>query len=236
MAWIDVGPTNKWALFDAVNGTLTTHPQKVDITLTVAGRVDAIALVSLANVSGVQVIVNTVADGEIFNQSFAMISTVGINDWHDYFFEDILQKDALLINGLPIHADPIIRVILTGSGTADMSIGTMVFGRTKYIGATLRDGAGVGIRDYSRKEADDFGNYVLIERAFAKRGTFRLSMPHSMVDDVHQALSEYRATPTVYSASDDFTSTLIFGFYKDFSIGFEYPTTSYCNIELEGLT
>jgi hypothetical protein len=234
--WLDVGPTNKWAMFDAINGTMTTHPSEIDVSFSPSGRVDAIGVVSMENVVSVQVIISTVGEGEIFNQTYSASSVEEINDWHDYFFEEVVHKEAMLITGIPIVSEPDIQVIFTGSGTADMSVGTLLLGRLKYIGATLRNGASVGITDYSRKEADDFGNYVLVERAFAKRGSFRLSMPHSMVDDVHRVLSDYRATPTIYSAADDFSSTMIFGFYKDFSIDFAYPTTSYATLEIEGLT
>lgn len=234
--WLEVGPTNKWAMFDSINGTATSHPTVINITLAMPSRFDAIALVSMENVATVQVIVTTVADGEIYNETFATISTVGIVDWYSYFFEDIIQKDALLIPGLPAYYAPTVQIIITGTGTADMAVGTFVIGRTKYLGATLRDGARVGTRDFSRKDTDDFGNLILVERPYAKTAAFRLSMPHGMVDDVHKTLGEYRATPTIYSGSDDFSSTLIFGFYKDFSIGFEYPLLSYCSIEIEGLT
>jgi hypothetical protein len=234
--WLDVGPTNKWAMFDTVNGTLTSHPTEIDVTLSMTGRVDAVGLVGMTNVVSVQVIVSTIADGELYNETFATVSTVGITDWYTYFFEDIVQRDALLVPGLPAYSNPTIRVILTGTGTADMSLGTLVVGKSKYLGAALRDGASVGINDFSRKDTDDFGNYTIVERAFAKRGTFRVAMASNMVDGIQRTLGELRATPTLFEASDEFSSTLIFGFYKNFSIGFEYALTSYCNIEIEGLT
>lgn len=234
--WLDVGPANKWAMFDTINGTVTTDSTEVDVTLDLTGRIDTIGLVNMTNVVSVQVIISTVADGEVYNETYSTVSTVGINNWWSYFFEDIVQKDALIISGLPVYVDPTIQIVLTGTGTADMSIGTLMVGRKKYIGDALRDGSSVGITDYSRKDTDDFGNYMIVERAFAKRGNFRLAMTSNMVDDVQRTLADYRATPTIFSASDDFSSTLIFGFYKDFSIGFEYPGTSYCSLELEGLT
>lgn len=234
--WGLVGPTNKFAMFDDVNGTVTTHPTEIDVTMTFTGRVDSVALVNMSNVISVQIIVSTIADGTLYDETFSTVSTDGIGDWYDYFFEEIVQQNARLITGLPVNANPTIRAILTGSGTADMYVGSLVVGLSKNIGETTREGASVGITDYSRKEVDDWGSYQLMERAFSKRGTFRLAMPKNSIDEVYRILSQYRATPIVYSAADEFASTLIFGFFKDFSIGFEYDQTSFCNIEVEGLT
>lgn len=234
--WLDIGPTNKWAMFDSLNGTVTTHPNEIDVTLSMSGRIDGVALINMSNVVSVQVIVSTVADGELYNETFATVSTVGVDDWYDFFFEEVVQKDGLMITGLPVHSDPTIQIILTGSGTTDMSVGTVMPGRTKYLGATLRDGASIGIDDFSRKDRDAFGNYLVVERAYAKRGAFRLSMPHTMVDDVDRTLAQYRATPVVISGAAEFSSTLFFGFVRNFSLGFQYPTTSHCSLEIEGLT
>jgi len=56
------------------------------------------------------------------------------------------------------------------------------------------------------------------------------------VDLVKRLLSQYRATPIVYIGADAYASTILYGYYKDFSIDIAYPTISICSLELEGLT
>jgi hypothetical protein len=56
------------------------------------------------------------------------------------------------------------------------------------------------------------------------------------VDSVQNLLAELSGTPTLYVGSDEFTSTAIFGFYKDFDITIAYADTSVCTMQLEGLT
>jgi hypothetical protein len=107
---------------------------------------------------------------------------------------------------------------------------------SKDLGETLHDGAQVGIHDYSRKETDEFGNAVLVERADADIGSFKTVARKSQVDGIRNALAEMRARPAVYSASPDYDATLIFGWFKDFNVEIEYPLTSLLSIELEGLT
>jgi hypothetical protein len=234
--WHDIGPTNRWAMFDNVNGTVTRDAALIDVTVNLTGRVDSVALVNLANAVTARIIVSTVADGTLYDQTFSLVSSDGIGDWYDYFFEEIDHKSKLLITGLPVYANPSLRMVLTGNGTAPVECGTFVVGMSKDLGETLHDGAQVGIHDYSRKEADAFGNSILVERAFADIGSFKTVALKSQVDGIRKALAAMRATPAVYSGSAEYDATLIFGWFKDFNVEIEYPLTSLLSIELEGLT
>ena len=40
----------------------------------------------------------------------------------------------------------------------------------------------------------------------------------------------------VLTHTDDIAATLIYGFFKDFNISLAFSNTSYCQIEIEGLT
>ena len=55
------------------------------------------------------------------------------------------------------------------------------------------------------------------------------------VDRLQNILAGYRATPILYIGTDEFGSTAILGFYKDFSIAISYFAYSVCTIEIEGL-
>ena len=231
--WLDIGPANQWAMFDLINGTVSTATGSIDITLTLTGRVDSVALFNVSGASSVRVVVSTVADGTVYDVTTSMTSTSGINDWYSYFFEDIVLLDTFFKTALPLYPNPIVRIVITG---ATVTCGTVVVGQSKNLGKTLHDGAAVGITDYSRKETDDFGNYTLVERAFARRGSFQLRLPRASVDEVQRILSDYRATPAVYAATTEYSSTQIFGFFREFNIEIDRPLESLCSIEIEGLT
>jgi hypothetical protein len=137
---------------------------------------------------------------------------------------------------LPSFSNPTVQVIIIGSGTAELAVGLFAIGAHFNLGRTLHDGASVGIFDYSRKEVDDFGNVTVVPRAFSKRGSFQNLITKAQVDGVQSVLAAYRATPAVYSASEDYDATLIFGFVKDFQIEIAYPNESLVSLEIEGLT
>lgn len=231
--WLDLGATNRWAMFDQYNGSQSTATDLIEVVIQTGGttRVDAVALLNI-DAAAVQIISET-GDGEVYNETFNLVSTDGITDWYAYFFEEIVRKGDLVVTGLPPYVAQTITVILTDTGT--VAIGTLVVGQLKVIGGTVY-GASVGITDYSRKETDDFGNYTIVERAFSKRGEFKVWTDTNRVDEIQRVLAAYRATPIVYLGTDDYASTQIYGFYKSFEQEIAAREKSWCTLEIEGLT
>ena len=74
-----------------------------------------------------------------------------------------------------------------------VSCGTMALGQTRNLGGTIY-GAQGGIQDYSRKETDEFGNYTLVERAYAKRISYRVVRENTQID-VFNALADVGSDP-----------------------------------------
>lgn len=233
--WLDIGPTNKWAMFDSYNGTTTAHPYQIDNTMQVSGRADSLALLNLVNAVSARIVVNSADMVTVYDQTFSLISTDGIDDWWNYFFDDVEKKATLLVTDLPNYADPTIRVTIEGNGESNVECGILSIGSAKSLGRTLYDGAQVGIDDYSRVTFDEFGNSTLIKRSYAKRGDFKMRIAKAEVDNIQLVLAAYRATPAVWSASADYGSTTIFGIFQSFQIEIDYPNESLVSISIKGL-
>jgi len=232
--WLDLGPTNRWAMFDARVGTASTRTASLQAVLA-PGAVDAVALID-TDAEGATVTLTV--DGTVTysrTQSFNLGGNA-IDNWFSWFFEPIGRKSSLLFLDVPVYAGGVVSVTITRDNPADtVSCGTLLVGRQFSIGET-EHGADIGIIDYSRKEADQFGVISVVERAYAKRMTARVVMPTDAVDDVHRNLAALRATPVLWIGSEAFESLTVFGFYKEFSIDLAYPTVSYCSLTIEGLT
>lgn len=231
--WLDLGATNRWAMFDTVNGTTTTLASPLDVTVAVTGRADGIALLGITGES-VQIIVRDSAATIVYDQTTSLISDSGISSWYDYFSEDIAYITDVVVTDLPLYTNPTIQVIIT-SGSGAVSVGTMVVGQVRDLGGTVY-GARAGIQDYSRKETDDFGNYTLVQRAFAKRSSSKIVCDNTEVDAIFSLLATYRATPVVWIGSDDYSHTWLFGWARDWSIEIVIADQSYLSLEIEGLT
>jgi len=231
--WTEVGPTNRWAMFDGKVATVTTGATGLDVAIQPTGRVDSLALLNV-DAATVTVTATDGEDGVVFDQTYSMVSDSGITDWYAYFYEPILRKTDLIITDIPLYNAPGITVNLD-SGGVPVSAGVLIVGQAKDIGSAAF-GARVGITDYSIKEADAFGNFSIVERAFARKGSFSIMIDPALVDEIARVLAGYRATPVLYIGADNYGSTAIYGFYRDFTIEISYPTASFCTLELEGLT
>ena len=76
----------------------------------------------------------------------------------------------------------------------------------------------------------------MVQRAFAKRANFTVWVDSDFTDQLQIQLAAFRAVPIVYVGSDTFGSTLIYGFYRDFTEEIAGPNHTICTIEIEGLT
>lgn len=231
--WLEVSSTNRWKMFDGSVGSQTTNSTSVAVSITADGRIDSVVLLNVSAAS-VQVTMTDTVDGLVYDQTESMVDDSGITDWYAYFFEPIQRKSDIVFGDLPPYSGARIAITITDTG-ATAACGECILGLSKEIGSTDY-GAQVGIQDYSIKTADEFGTYTITERSFSNRGNFTVWVESGYVDALKKLLADYRATPVVYIGSDDYTATIVYGFFKDFSIDIAYPTKSICSIELEGLS
>lgn len=231
--WLDMGATNRWAMFDALVNSQTTNANSIAVVVTPAERVDSVVLLNVSAAT-VTITMTDATDGIVFSQTYSMASDSGIADWYDYFFEPIIRKADLSVSSMPPYAGAAIAITLADAGNT-AACGECLIGLSRDIGGTVY-GAKVGIRDYSVKTQDDFGNYTILERAFSKRGTFEIWLAASLTTELQSLLAGFRATPIAYIGSDEIDATIIYGFYRDFEIDIAFPEYSVCSIEIEGLT
>jgi hypothetical protein len=94
----------------------------------------------------------------------------------------------------------------------------------------------VGIIDYSIKEADTFGYYLVTERAYSSRASSTVFLQNKDVDGIYNVLAVYRATPLVWVGHSSYSSMILYGYYKDFTFILHSPGWSDLNLSIEGLT
>lgn len=229
--WQRVGPTNRWAMFDRAVGSLSTATDTISVTLA-PGIVRALALVDVAAAEATV----TMTDGSdtVYTRTVDLRDESNVIDWESYFFGDFLvRKTVMTLTDLPPYLHGQVTITLNGSGP--VSVGTVAVGSLFNLGVTVH-GMSLGIIDYSVKSTDAFGVTSVVERAWAKRMTAQVVLDTSRVDEVHRQLAATRAVPAVWIGGDRFDQSVIYGFFKDWSIDVAYATTSYCSLTIEGLT
>lgn len=187
-AWLDVGPTNRWAMFDQALGTVTSADRPVQVTVA-AGEVNAVALIDIkADTVRVQ-------SGGYDRTAPAASGTVTFLD-------------------LPGGTAP---VTITISGDAGVEIGTLLIGQLAALGITEASPT-AAITDFSRKQIDDFGEVTIVKRAFAKNMSARALIDTAAVDVVAARLANIRARPCLWIGQDGVAALTIYGFFKEFSV------------------
>lgn len=238
--WLDLGATNKWAMFDAKVGTSTSSDTSLTVVLT-PGRFNSLALMQ---VDASLITVDLSVSGEsVYSASINMTSGNAVGDWYQYFYEPVYQQDALVITDLvdaslldiPAYSEGVLTVTLSkASGT--VSIGALIVGLYADLGTTQYQPT-IGITDYSRKDTDAFGNTTVLQRAYSKRMNASVVTLKNDIDNVARLLAQYRSTPLVWvGAGNLYTSMIIYGFYKDWEISIDNYSFGTLSLQVEGLT
>lgn len=227
--WIEVGPTNKWAMFDASTTTRSEAGMQIAVTIAPAGRVDSIGLF---NLDAATVRIQSATSG--YDETYSLTETSGIGDWHAWFFEPIERREQLLVTDLPPWLNQSITVTID-NGSAVAAVGNMIAGQFIDMGLSLA-GAEAGIIDYSTKDVDRWGSYTLTEGPFVDKLSLQAVVDYGDVDRVKRFLADYRATATAWQGTDQFGAVTLFGFVRSYSIKFDEAVEGTVSLEMEGLT
>lgn len=231
--WVDVGPSNTWAMFDSQISTQTIATNSLTFVLR-PGYANSLCLFGLVG-NTVTVTVRDGLDGPVVYSTNKTLDGTVITDWYQYFFEPSVQLPSLVLTDLPPYGNAHITV--TVSGVGNVKCGVALVG-TFYELGDAQYGATSGITDYSRKDTDAFGVTTFVQRPYSDRLTFNLVFPRAQLTKVKQVLASVRATPCVWIGADVGGLEVLnaFGFYRDFSIVVSYPLQALCSLEIEGLT
>lgn len=232
--WLEVGPTNRWKMFDTVNSTQTTNTDNIVVTIIPGKVVNTVALLNIS-AKTVRVKVTDTLEGVVYDKTTDLQDDGNITDWYAYFFTPITRRKSFIALDLPSYGSATIEITIENTG-ATAACGVCLIGTSQSIGEGINLGASTGIQDYSRKEKDQFGDYQLIQRSYAKRLKVSMAVLNTQIDALQDLLVDLRTTPCLWVGDDRYTSTWVYGFYKDFDIVIAYHVVSDCNLEIEGLT
>lgn len=228
--WVEVGPTNRWAMFDIYRNSPSTFDTPATVVLTPESRVDAIAIMG-TRINDITVTITV--DGNVIYTYSAAMTTRLVVDYYDYFYADFNFKNSALILDVP----PVLHPVITISTTQQGSISSIVLGRQTYLGYT-RVGHTNDALNFSVIERDTYGNSTLIPRRNIPRTQQEIIIDKKNLNDVIDVRNALRASPAVWSGLDDYTegyfeALLILGIYKNMSITLDYPEYATCTLELE---
>lgn len=233
--WLNIGATNRWKMFDAKVGAQSTATTSITVVIT-PGSANAVALINV-DAAYADIVMTDPLAGVVYSRTIRLSSTIISSDWYAYFTDPITARTVFTVTNLPLYPNASISITVRKEIGETVALGSLVVGMVRQWGIrpSILTGATTGIQDYSRKERDQFGNFLIVERAFAKRARWGIILTHREIDAFQARMAAIRAKPAVFIGSDRLDSTVIYGFYRDFSVVISSSRHAECSIELEGL-
>ena len=232
--WVEVSPTNRWKMFDLSTSTQTQIDTSDYYEIAPGQAINSVALLNISGVLTVRVRLTDPSFGVVYDQTADLTVLPPESSWYSWFFDERRRETLFLANDLPSYPNATLRIDLTSAATA--LIGVCLFGSSRSIGTGVQQGVRLGLQDYSRKERNEWGDTVLVQRAYAARASLQPLVLNQELDNTFRLLTELRATPCLWIGSDAYGSLAIFGFYNNFEISIAYADFSDCTIDIEGLT
>lgn len=229
--WLEIGATNRWKAFDSRIADPVVRAGNITYTLVPDELVDGMAFFGL-NALSVRLRVQDPSLVNVFDQTVSLVDRSEAVNWFAWFYDPIRYDTEALITDFPGFVGNSLLITVSGSS---VEIGQIVTGRVLSLGQSLV-GTAIGFTDYSRKERDDFGRPIIVERDVADRTEFQFSFPPGDARRVKRVAVRLRASPAVYftGVNDAQFGTMVFGFNN----GIDVPLTegvSFATMEVEGL-
>ena len=232
--WLKVGAINRFRAFDDAINTQTKRADHISYTFAFGHGVSAVSVVNVTGGASARLQVTDSVLGTVYDKTVALPRSPQHTGWWSWYFG--ARRETTQAVFLDIPSIPTAQIQLDIYGSADLGVGVIMVGQIREFSMGVQMGARVGIQDFSRKERNEYGDLLIVERGFAKRASFSLLLRAHEVDALQDFLSTVRAKSCLWIGSGRYEATTVYGPYKSFEIVISYFDYSDCNLELEGLT
>jgi len=231
--WLVVSATNRWKVFD--DKTLSQTEQIVSMSYTISpGKVvNTVGLIN-CHAKSARIRVTDPIDGLVYDKTKNFLGKLSKGDWYEYFFEEIIRETDKVFTDLPAYGSAQIKIDIENALNM-VRCGVITMGFKRTIGIGVSHGVDIGVQDYSRREINEFGEPEFVKRGYSKTASFNITIRDFEVDVAQRLLASIRATPTLFIGSTLYNSTIIYGWYRDFSETISYKYISEMAIEVESL-
>jgi hypothetical protein len=228
--WTVVGPTNRWACLDGSNSTQTAKSTSMFYEFEPVQAVTSLAVLNVTGCNTARALVEHPTYGTLKDTTYELASLPEAPGWWEWTFGERSAPTVLIVQDLPPLPGCTVTVEL--DGTTELAVGVLQLGVAKEIGEGVLAGMRTGIQDYSRKETNEFGETVLVQRSYADTASFDVPIRIEQVEDCKAYLTALRATPALWITPRG----VIYGFFQEFEIVFAYTTVAECSFSIQGLT
>lgn len=212
--WIEVGPSNRWAMFDDKKSTKTKDDAAFSFDLKPGTKFDFIAFFGCTGVENIQVQVKNSGGSVVQTLSKDMLDDDAALEWGLDANSPAFINDAH-INGL-IYADGhYITITITPAVGFDTEVGLVSFGIERYIGVSVSDEMGRNYLDLSEYNFDEFGETKITKRPVVKLNTYSTLVESARIEVVDRFITSIAGQFNIWYADiGNGQSILTYGTYE----------------------
>lgn len=234
--WQDVGPTNRWAVFDSASNTQTVWSSPYTVVFAPGMRVNTIGVTGLVANSITISATSVFGGGTVYGPITTDLNIRNVSNGYDYAFEPFSTQPSLVFFDIPPYSD-IVFTVTVNSTYGNIKVGSIIVGTYTYLG-NAEYGAKGDALNFSVIERDDYGNATLVPRRSVPKVTATLNVESSRVNKVRAARTKLNAVPALWSGIDDgssvwFDMLLVMGVYKVFGIVVDALGNAKIDLEVE---
>lgn len=221
--WVAVGPTNKYAMFDASTSQKSFFGSGAkQVVLNDVPLSNALGLFAISGIDSVTLTVKDQGGATLHTETKSTLDQSGA-------FNDLSVSDLLF--EYPPFSDTDITVSFTGS---DMYVGAVAVGLAEEIGTAVA-GTALGDTDYSTLEYDEFGNTKYIERPIVPYHTFQVDVDKAFAMAVARKIQSVRGVNAVWIADIGEAESLVaLGRCERSPITYDNPSLVSYSIKVRG--
>lgn len=230
--WLDIGPTNRYAMFDGEASTQTV----IASPLTVVIHPGPFNSVYLAGIDGDSLTL-TVKDspgGAVVFTTTVTLEASAPPDYYEYFFDRFQPQTDYLASDLPSYTNAELTVSIT-KVTGNVKCGVLALGDLRPLGLT-QYGAKAKPKTYSYIKIDEFGNNVIKRRKSAKDMSASSYVKLEEANFVLDTITELLDVPCVWIGTDiqEYSGLRVYGLGSA-ELSYDQPQFATLNLNVQGL-
>lgn len=197
--WINVGPTNKWAMLDGLISSKTAGASPLVITLA-PGAFNGFALFGIdADAIEIEVLDSPTGD-PIYTTGGAVTLDGSLPpDYYEYFFDPAKPQTQFIATGLQPYGSAQIKITLH-KATGPAKLGMVTLGDLRSLGVPER-GTRVTPRSYSYIAEDAYGNNTIKRRPSAVGLSIPVKVAYEDADVVLEIIQDLLDVPVAVIGS-----------------------------------
>ena len=236
--WLDVGPVNRWAMFDLSRNTQTVVNGDLTVVFAPGERVNAIGITGMKANTVTITVTSVLGGGTVYGPLIIDLNTREVSDGYDFCFEPFSTLPSAVRFNLPPFSDAQITVTFS-SNTGNTKCGAIVVGNGVYLGSLEYQATNAAL-NFSTIERDLYGTATLVQRRSLPKTTNTLYLPTARVNKAIAARTQLNAVPAFWAGLDEtsngyFEMTLILGIYTRFEINADSINQAKISLDLEEL-